>query len=52
MNKKYLTPTIEVESIEATDVILASGKGYEITALEGVDTGDSKSAVFDISSWF
>lgn len=51
MNKEYITPKIEIESIESTDVILASG-GYELTALEGVDTGDAKSAVFNVRHWF
>jgi len=50
MNKKYIAPTIEIEYIEADDVILSSG--YEIAALEGVDTGDEKSAVFNVSRWF
>jgi len=31
MNKKYIAPTIEIEYIEADDVILSSG--YEIAAL-------------------
>lgn len=50
MNKEYFAPTIEVEIIEASDVILASG--YTIEALEGVDTGDDVSAVFDVNRWF
>ncbi|MBO5262107.1 MAG: hypothetical protein J6B45_03575 [Clostridia bacterium] len=51
MNKKYVAPIIEIESIEVTDIILTSGNGYEVTALEGVDTGDDKSAVFNVSRW-
>ena len=51
MNKKYITPTIAIEDINAEDVILASG-GYKVMALEGVDTGDDKSAVFNASHWF
>lgn len=50
MNKKYISPTIEIADVEITDVILASG--YEITQLEGVDTGDDKSAVFSVGRWF
>ena len=48
---KYIAPIIEIESIEATDVVLVSGAGYEVTALEGVDSGDSKSAVFSAGFW-
>lgn len=51
MNKKYISPTIEIADVEITDVILASG-AYEITQLEGVDTGDDKSAVFSVGRWF
>ena len=51
MNKKYISPTIEIADVEITDVILASG-GYEITALEGIDVGDDKSAVFSAGRWF
>ena len=50
MNKKYISPTIEIASVEINDVILASG--YEITQLEGVDIGDDRSAVFSAGSWF
>lgn len=48
---KYITPKIEIEAIEASDVILASS-GYEVKALEGVDTGDDKSVVFSVFRWF
>ena len=48
---KYICPTIQVEEIEATDIILASD-GYEVKALEGVDTGDDKTAVINASRWF
>lgn len=51
MSKKYISPTITVESIDAADVILASN-GYRVMALEGVDTGDDKSAVFNVNRWF
>ena len=51
MNKKYISPTIEIADVEITDVILVSG-AYEITQLEGVDTGDDKSAVFSAGRCF
>lgn len=50
MNNKYITPEIKIEDVELCDVIMASG--YEITQLEGIDTGDDKSAVFSAGRWF
>ncbi len=47
---KYITPTIEIEEIQCTDVITASG-GVTIGELEGVDNGNSKSAIFSASHW-
>ena len=46
---KYITPTIEYIEIESSDVITASTgtQGYEIGALDGVDSEGSKSAIFD-----
>ena len=52
---KYVSPTIKIEEIEAADLITASRTetvGYEVKSLEGVDTGDEKTAVFDASKWF
>ena len=49
---KYFSPKIEIEQFETHDVMLNSPVGVEITALEGVDTGDSKTAVFDASHFF
>lgn len=43
---KYITPTIEYNIIESADVITTSG-GVKIGTLEGVDTEDSVSAIFD-----
>lgn len=48
---KYITPIIELTEIEVADVITSSS-GVEITALEGVDSGDTKSAVFNVNFWF
>lgn len=48
---KYICPTIQFEEIEAEDIILASS-GYEVKALEGVDTGDDKTAVINAARWF
>lgn len=47
---KYIKPTIEISIIEVVDVIAASS-GVTVTALGGVDTGDSKSAVFNAGYW-
>lgn len=47
---KYVSPKIEYVEITTADVITASG--YKVEALEGVDTGDDKSAIFDVSRWF
>lgn len=47
---KYVTPEAEIEKIESADVITVSG-GVSLEALEGVDTEDSKSAVFNASFW-
>ncbi|MBQ8146412.1 MAG: hypothetical protein IJ039_06470 [Clostridia bacterium] len=47
---KYIKPTIEISFVEVADVIAASG-GVTVTALEGVDTGDSMSAVFNANFW-
>ena len=49
MNNKYIAPTLKIEEIVATDVVLTSA--YEITALEGVDKGEEKSAVFNANIW-
>ena len=51
MNKKYISPVIKIESVKADDVILASGS-YQVAALEGVDQGEDKSAIFSVSHWF
>ena len=47
---KYISPEIKIEQIEANDVILASN-AVSIVALEGVDDGDSKTAIFNASHW-
>jgi len=47
---KYISPKIEISQIEVEDVIATSG--VTIEALEGVDSGDSKSAVFNALFWF
>ena len=52
---KYFSPTIQIETIKSTDILLESGTAapvVEVKALEGVDTGDSKTAVFDASRFF
>lgn len=48
---KYISPIIKFEEIESADVITVSG-GVSISALEGVDSGDSKSAIFNAGFWF
>lgn len=47
---KYITPTIEIKEIESDDVITTSG-GVSIDRLDGIDTEDSKSAIFNPSFW-
>lgn len=47
---KYVTPKIEKEELETSDVILASK--FQIAELEGVDSNGSKTAIFDVSTWF
>ena len=47
---KYVSPIIEYVEVDTADVIMTSG--YQLKALEGVDTGDEKSAVFNVSHWF
>lgn len=49
---KYISPKIEIERIEVEDVITASGSGVTIAALEGVDSEESKSAIFNALFWF
>ena len=52
---KYFSPTIQIEEVKSTDILLASGEVapvVEVKALEGVDTGDSKTAIFDASRFF
>lgn len=48
---KYISPEIEILQIEVEDVIAASG-AVTVEALEGVDSGESKSAVFNALFWF
>lgn len=52
---KYISPIVEIENFETVDIVLASdtvaNAGYTIKPLEGVDTGDDKSAVVDIQRW-
>ena len=48
---KYFSPTIQIEETEGNDIILTS-TGYEVKTLEGVDTGNDKSAVINASRWF
>lgn len=48
--KKYITPDFEVEKIESCDLILVSA--YQLSALEGVDSDGSKSAIFSAKHWF
>ena len=47
---KYVSPTIEYVEIDTADVVMAST--YQVKSLEGVDTGDEKTAVFDAAKWF
>lgn len=52
---KYISPTIEFTEIETVGFIMTSKDqpvSYQVKALEGVDTGDAKTAVFDASQWF
>lgn len=54
---KYFSPAIQIEKVETADIILASQNvnetvtGYTIKPLEDIDTGNDKSAVFDVSRW-
>lgn len=48
---KYVSPLIETEENYGADVISSSG-GFRIGSLDGVDEGDSKSAIFDAGFWF
>lgn len=47
---KYVSPTIEYVEIDTADVVMASK--FQVKSLEGVDTGDEKTAVFDAAKWF
>ena len=47
---KYIAPEMEKVKIEVEDILTASG--VTIQPLEGVDSGDSKSAVFSVMHWF
>ena len=47
---KYVAPTIEIEKIDTSDIILVSK--FEVTELKGVDSDGSKSAIFKASQWF
>lgn len=52
---KYFSPTIQIEEVKSTDILLASGEVapvVEVKALEGVDTEGSKTAIFDASRFF
>ena len=51
--KKYITPSIEVVELESIDIITTSTQGNAVTyaPLEGVDTEDGRSAIFDASFW-
>ena len=49
---KYISPKIEISKIEVEDVIATSGSGVTIAALNGVDSEDSKSAIFNALFWF
>ena len=47
---KYVSPEIEIQNLHSADVITSSG-GVTYGQLEGVDTEDSKSAIFNVSFW-
>ena len=50
--KKYISPTIELVEIETNDIMsVSNGTGVYIAPLEGVDEGDSQSAIFDVGYW-
>lgn len=49
---KYEPPVIEIDALDASDIITASGdNAVRIDKLEGFDEGESKSAIFDASFW-
>lgn len=49
---KYEPPVIEIDALDASDIITASGdSAVRIDKLEGFDEGESKSAIFDASFW-
>lgn len=47
---KYISPTIEIQNLHSADVITSSG-AVTYGQLEGVDTEDSKSAIFSVNFW-
>jgi len=50
---KYIAPTIKIEEVDTSDIILASSSiGYEVKSLKGVDTDGEESAIFDVMRWF
>lgn len=50
--KKYITPTIEIVETKTNDIMSASSpQAVYYGQLEGVDTEDSTSAVFDVNYW-
>lgn len=48
---KYIQPTIEIHKLHSADVITVSS-GVTYGNLKGVDTEESKTAIFDVNYWF
>lgn len=48
---KYISPKIEIQELHSADVITSS-VGVTYGALEGVDNGESKTAIFNANFWF
>ena len=47
---KYITPTIEIEKLNAEDIMVASG--FSIARLVGVDNEGESSAIINVSQFF
>ena len=51
--KKYISPKIEISELDSESIMAVSGmEAVTFTQLEGVDTEDSKSAIFNVNNWF
>ena len=51
--KKYISPKIEFSELDSESIMAVSGEeAVSYSQLEGVDTEDSKSAIFNVNNWF